>query len=142
MTRRADSQGCRIEPVNQRTGRTGRGGGKRTGRRDQFGVLAARWIGMPPLEGQHFVLGAASFSMRGFEPRHPGVPIIARWNAVSNRTVDSGLELHACDNERTANTKAIERQDNEGGETRISGKRRSAWPDTNRKGVPHAHSAQ
>ncbi len=49
----------------------------------QFGcVLAARWIGLPTIDGQHFGLGAASLSMLGFEPSHPDVPIIALWNAV------------------------------------------------------------
>ena len=49
----------------------------------QFGcVLAARWIGMPTLDGQHFMLGAASLSILGFEPSHPDVPVIALWNAV------------------------------------------------------------
>ena len=49
----------------------------------QFGcVLAARWIGMPTIEGQHFMLSAASFSILGFEPSHPDVPVIALWNAV------------------------------------------------------------
>jgi broad specificity phosphatase PhoE len=49
----------------------------------QFGcVLAARWIGMPTLDGQHFMLSAASLSILGFEPSHPDVPVIALWNAV------------------------------------------------------------
>jgi broad specificity phosphatase PhoE len=49
----------------------------------QFGcVLAARWIGMPTIEGQHFALGPASVSMFGFESSHPDVPVIALWNAT------------------------------------------------------------
>jgi broad specificity phosphatase PhoE len=49
----------------------------------QFGcVLAARWIGMPTIDGQHFALGPASLSRLGFEPSHPGVPVIALWNTV------------------------------------------------------------
>jgi probable phosphoglycerate mutase len=49
----------------------------------QFGcVLAVRWIGMPTIEGQHFMLSAASLSVLGFEPTHPDVPVIALWNAV------------------------------------------------------------
>jgi probable phosphoglycerate mutase len=49
----------------------------------QFGcVLAVRWIGMPAIEGQHFMLSAASLSVLGFEPTHPDVPVIALWNAV------------------------------------------------------------
>jgi broad specificity phosphatase PhoE len=48
----------------------------------QFGcVLAARWIGFPPIEGQHFALGPASLSILGHEPSHPEVRVIALWNA-------------------------------------------------------------
>jgi broad specificity phosphatase PhoE len=45
-------------------------------------VLAARWTGVPTLDGQHFMLSAAALSMLGFEPGHPHVPVIALWNAV------------------------------------------------------------
>ncbi len=49
----------------------------------QFGcVLAARWIGLPAIEGQHFALGAASLSILGHEPSHPKVRVIALWNAA------------------------------------------------------------
>jgi probable phosphoglycerate mutase len=49
----------------------------------QFGsALAARWIGLPVSEGQHFVLGAASLSILAHEPGHPNVPVIALWNAT------------------------------------------------------------
>lgn len=49
----------------------------------QFGcVLAARWIGIPILDGQHFMLSPASLSILGFEPDHPDVPVITLWNAV------------------------------------------------------------
>jgi probable phosphoglycerate mutase len=49
----------------------------------QFGcVLAARWIGLPTLEGQHFMLSTASVSVLGFEASHADVPVIALWNAV------------------------------------------------------------
>jgi broad specificity phosphatase PhoE len=47
----------------------------------QFGaVLAAHWIGLPVLEGQHFALDAASLSILGYSPAHPDVPVIALWN--------------------------------------------------------------
>jgi len=50
----------------------------------QFGcVLAARWIGLPVIEGPHFVLGTASLSVLGYDPDHPKVPVIALWNAFS-----------------------------------------------------------
>ena len=49
----------------------------------QFGcVLAARWIGLPVIEGQHFALGAASLSILGYEPSHSEVRVIALWNAA------------------------------------------------------------
>lgn len=49
----------------------------------QFGcVLAARWIGVPAVEGQHFALGAASLGILGHEPSHPAVRVIALWNAT------------------------------------------------------------
>ncbi|MCE0482828.1 MAG: histidine phosphatase family protein [Methylacidiphilales bacterium] len=51
----------------------------------QFGcVLAARWIGLPVIEGPHFVLGTASLSVLGYDPDHPKVPVIALWNAFSH----------------------------------------------------------
>jgi broad specificity phosphatase PhoE len=44
-------------------------------------VLAARWIGLPVAQGQHFALDPASISMLGFEASHPDRRVIARWNA-------------------------------------------------------------
>ena len=44
-------------------------------------VLAARWIGLPVIEGQHFLLGTASLSIFGYEPSHPEVPLIEMWNS-------------------------------------------------------------
>jgi len=81
-------------------------------------VLAARWIGLPVRQAQHFLLSTASVSILGDEQNSTEESAIVLWNAVSDNTVDSGRELHARDNETTANTKAIERWDNEGGETR------------------------
>jgi broad specificity phosphatase PhoE len=45
-------------------------------------VLAARWIGLPATEGQHFVLTTASLSILGREPRRPDVRVISLWNAA------------------------------------------------------------
>ncbi len=48
----------------------------------QFGLaLAARWIGLPILNGQHFLLNTASLSILSFSVPHPGVPVISLWNA-------------------------------------------------------------
>ena len=47
-------------------------------------VLAMRWIGLAANEAQHFTLGTASFSILAFDPHHPGVPVIALWNACAH----------------------------------------------------------
>ena len=53
----------------------------------QFGcVLAARWIGLPVLNGQHFILNPASISILSDNPSHPDVRVIALWNAPSSRS--------------------------------------------------------
>ena len=47
----------------------------------QFGSsLAARWIGLEIVESQHFSLGTASLGVLGYNPVHPEVSVIARWN--------------------------------------------------------------
>jgi broad specificity phosphatase PhoE len=43
-------------------------------------ALAARWIGLPIVEGQHFVLDPASLSTLGCAPRHPEIRSILTWN--------------------------------------------------------------
>lgn len=48
----------------------------------QFGgVLAARWIGLPLLDAQHFPLDTASLSVLAYDPHHPEVTVIDAWNA-------------------------------------------------------------
>jgi broad specificity phosphatase PhoE len=50
----------------------------------QFGrALAARWIGLPVTEGQHFAIAPASISILGFETNHPNRRVIALWNAAA-----------------------------------------------------------
>ena len=44
-------------------------------------VLAARWIGLPALDGQRFDLGTASVSILGCEHGCPRHPVISLWNA-------------------------------------------------------------
>ena len=46
-------------------------------------VLAARWISLPVLNGQHFILNPASISILSDNPSHPDVRVIALWNAAS-----------------------------------------------------------
>ena len=43
-------------------------------------ALAARWIGLPVIEAQHFLLYAASLSILGYNPSHPEVRVISSWN--------------------------------------------------------------
>jgi broad specificity phosphatase PhoE len=50
----------------------------------QFGcVVAARWIGMPVVEAQHFAFGPAAISILDHSPNHPDVRVIAMWNAAA-----------------------------------------------------------
>jgi broad specificity phosphatase PhoE len=48
-------------------------------------VLAARWIGMPAIDGQHFALSTASLSILGHRPNHASVRVIAQWNETLAR---------------------------------------------------------
>ena len=82
----------------------------------QFGcVLAARWIGLPLVEAQHFALGPASLSILDCDPHHPRVATIALWNAAVHETFNpapyprTGATM-------TVNPRTIERWENEGGE--------------------------
>ncbi len=45
-------------------------------------VLAARWIGLAVIEGQHFALDTASLSILGSKASHPDVPVVTRWNML------------------------------------------------------------
>jgi probable phosphoglycerate mutase len=52
----------------------------------QFGcVLAARWIGLPVVEGERFAFGPACLSILGYHPSHPDVRVIELWNEASHR---------------------------------------------------------
>ena len=47
----------------------------------QFGSsLAARWIGLAIIESQHLMLGTGSIGILGYNPAHPEVSVLARWN--------------------------------------------------------------
>lgn len=64
----------------------------------QFGcALAARWIGLAILEGQHFALDPASVSVLGPKPGHPHMPVIGQWNAGPSEPTRqiSGQDNHA-----------------------------------------------
>jgi probable phosphoglycerate mutase len=47
-------------------------------------VLAARWIGLPVRQAEHFLLSTASLSILGYEHDLAKEPAIVLWNAVSN----------------------------------------------------------
>ena len=48
----------------------------------QFGsVLVARWIGLPVINAENFLLGTASLSVLSFAANHPEVPVIALLNS-------------------------------------------------------------
>jgi broad specificity phosphatase PhoE len=56
----------------------------------EFGLaLAARWIGLPVAEGQHFSLGTASLNILSYNPDHLEVRVIALWNAAPALFVSS-----------------------------------------------------
>jgi broad specificity phosphatase PhoE len=50
-------------------------------------VLGARWIGLPVIDGPHFLLGTASLSILGYDPDHPEVPVISLWNRSSQENL-------------------------------------------------------
>ena len=67
--------------------------GRHTGRKWDYGdceglrtfggVLAARWIGLPVIQGRHFAIDPASIGILGFEVDHPQRRVIALWNAAA-----------------------------------------------------------
>ena len=61
-------------------------------------VLAARWIGLPVDEGQHFAIDPASIGILGFEADHPQRRVIALWNASARdaRGDGSGVPIRRC----------------------------------------------
>ena len=79
-------------------------------------VLAARWIGLPVSEAQHFLLSTASVSILGYEHSLAEESAIFLWNAVSNTILDLMPHQRVGDNETMANKRAIQRWENEGGE--------------------------
>jgi probable phosphoglycerate mutase len=44
-----------------------------------FRVFAARWLGLPPAAGAHFLLDTATLSILS---HYRGVPAVERWNAT------------------------------------------------------------
>ena len=55
-----------------------------------FGLaLAARWIGLPMVEAQHFSIDTASIGILGYNPAHPEVRVVTLWNATPARFASS-----------------------------------------------------
>jgi broad specificity phosphatase PhoE len=50
--------------------------------------LAARWIGLPVADGEHFILQTASLSILSHDARHDDLPVITLWNetAIVNKS--------------------------------------------------------
>ncbi len=85
----------------------------------QFGcVLAARCIGLPLIDAQHFTLDPAALSILGHDSHHAEVAIIALWNAASGGNLDPVSRPRSGDS-NSVNPRALERWENEGGETRL-----------------------
>jgi len=62
-------------------------------------VLAARWMGSPVSQAQHFLFSTASISILGYEHNHAGEPVIALWNAGSSEIFGkrvSAIEPEVC----------------------------------------------
>jgi probable phosphoglycerate mutase len=79
-------------------------------------VLAARWIGLPMQQAQHFLLSTASLSILGYEHDLAEESAIVLWNAVSNAIFDSVPHQRVGDKDTMVNKRAIQRWENEGGE--------------------------
>ena len=57
----------------------------------QFGrALAARWIGLPVTQGQHFAMDPASISILSFESDRSYRQVISLWNATASGGVRAG----------------------------------------------------
>ncbi len=78
-------------------------------------VLAVRWIGLPVIEGEHFLLGEAALNILAHDPHHPGVPVIALWNSASHATLET-VPHPRVGNTMTGSQRPIERCENEGGQ--------------------------
>lgn len=78
-------------------------------------VLGARWIGLSVRTGQCLLFRTASISILSYEHDRADQPVLALWNAARPEIFGSGPRPQVGD--RTTNERAIERWENEGGET-------------------------
>ncbi|MEO6595829.1 MAG: HAD-IIB family hydrolase [Planctomycetota bacterium] len=77
-------------------------------------ALAARWIGLPIVEAEHFELGTASLAVLGHAAHHPDVPVIAQWNATAG-TIAQRTDDPRNDSATSPKRTTLERWENEGG---------------------------
>ena len=78
-------------------------------------VLGARWIGLPVLEAQHFLLGPACLGVLGYEHERADRPVLARWNVAAGHALVEAGEPGLGD-APALKVRAIDRWENEGGE--------------------------
>ena len=77
-------------------------------------ALAARWIGLAVVEAQHFMLGTAALSIFSFDPHHPGVPVIALWNAAHQQILNTTPARHGNESLTTREQSPGNRENEEG----------------------------
>jgi len=54
------------------------------------GVLAARWLRLAVVQGEHFPVGTASISILSYALHHPDVPVIEQWNGTADANARRG----------------------------------------------------
>lgn len=83
-------------------------------------VLGVRWIGLPVIVAQHFLLGTASLGLLGYEHHPTARSVLLRWNVAPGDRLDDPLLTRVSD-AHAMKKQAIDLWENEGGE------------------IPHAH---
>ena len=81
-------------------------------------VLVARWIGLTVAQAQPFLLRTSSVSILGYQHDRRDLPAIELWNAVPYETLGSFLDQTSSGKTQSFKQQALERWENEGGETR------------------------
>lgn len=81
-------------------------------------VLVARWIGLAVAQAQPFLLSTSSVSILGYQHDRRDLPAIELWNAVPYETFSSCLDQTSSGKTQSFKQQALERWENEGGETR------------------------
>jgi broad specificity phosphatase PhoE len=88
-------------------------------------VLGVRWIGLPVVDGQRFLLGPAAFSVLGFDHERSEEPVIVLWNCGPMGDFAPASPAPPTHDEiRAMKKRAVDRWENEGGEIPHSAPRR------------------